>query len=65
MVMWFYTEDAAFTWIQSLGPMFGNENENVKIINGDKITTRKLEYRPQQYRPEGAANVEADRVWKQ
>jgi hypothetical protein len=48
------------TWI----PMFDVMDENVKIINGDHITTRKLEYRAEQYKPEGAADVEADRVWK-
>jgi hypothetical protein len=27
MLMSFYTEDAAFKWVQSLGPLFGNEDE--------------------------------------
>jgi hypothetical protein len=44
--------------------MFGNENENVKIINADHTTTRKLEFRAEQYKPEGAADIEADRLWK-
>jgi len=64
MLMWFYTEDAAFKWIQSLGPLFGNEDEIVKLINGDQVTTRTLEYGAQQYKPDGAADIEADRVWK-
>jgi hypothetical protein len=41
-VMCFYTEDVAFKQAQNLGPLFGNEDENVKIIDGDQ-TTRKLE----------------------
>jgi len=45
MLMWFYTEAAAFKWVQNLGPPFGNESENVSIINGDQTTMRKLEYR--------------------
>ena len=45
MLMWFYTEDAAFMWVQNLGPLFGNESENVSIINGDQTTTRNREYR--------------------
>ena len=65
MVMWFYTIDAAFKWIQGLGPLFGNENEDVKIINGDQNTSRKLEYRAEQYKPDGAGDIEADRLWKQ
>ena len=59
-----YTEDAAFKWIQSLGPLFRNEDEDVKVINGDQVTTRKLEYGAQQYTPDGATDIEADRVWK-
>jgi len=42
MLMWFFTKDAAFKWVQKLGPLLGNEDENVQIINGDQITTRKL-----------------------
>jgi len=50
MVMWFYTEDAALKWIQSLGPLFGNEDEDIKVINGDQVTTRKRCERPE-WRP--------------
>jgi hypothetical protein len=65
MLMWFYTEDAAFKRIQNLGPLFGNEHENIKVIHGDLTKTRRLEYPAEQYKSEGAVDIEADRVWKQ
>jgi len=40
MLMWLFTEDAAFKWVQKLSPLFGNEDENVQIINGGELGTQ-------------------------
>jgi len=40
MLMWLFTEDAAFKWVQKLSPLFGNEDENVQIINGGGLGTQ-------------------------